>query len=375
MGSIEKSHQLIHQLVDEGRVFPHLVSVWGHLCHHFDECRAVISLGESLVSKNDLDKSNLVKMHYTLGRLYDKAGEYDAAFGHYHHANTLLPENFDRRGHQAMIDSLIECYSRDAIGSLPRSHCQDRRPVFILGMPRSGSSLLEQILSSHSEIYGAGELGDIKNLAKELFRGKEEDLPDYLKVVDKKKLDTLGERYLNKIDSMGMGAKRITDKMPANFLWLGLIWQLFPQARVIHCRRDPRDTCLSIYFQQFTKGHSYASDLGDLAFYYRQYERLMEHWRQVLDIPVMEVEYAQLVGDLEGHARKLIRFLDLEWEDRCLEYYKSERITATASWDQVRQPVHMKSVARWQGYRSYLGALLSEFGDDQIPLPLDRSRD
>ena len=183
-----------------------------------------------------------------------------------------------------------------------------------------------------------------------------------------REIDSLADRYLDTIGKLAGGARRVTDKMPANFLWLGFIWQLFPQARVIHCRRDPRDTCLSIYFQQFTKGHSYASDLDDLAFYYRQYERLMKHWCQELDIPILEVNYAQLVGDMEGHARKLIEFLDLEWDDRCLDFHQSDRVTATASWDQVRQPVHAKSVARWQRYRSHLGPLIAEFGDDDIPL-------
>lgn len=368
LGRIEKSHELIRELAEEGQVFPHIVSVWGHLCHHFDECREVIALGESLIDNSHLSKANATKLHYTLGKLYDAAGGYDSAFAHYSQANGIMPENFDRNGHRAMVDSLIAAYNRDSIASLPRSACQDRRPVFILGMPRSGTSLLEQILASHSDVFGAGELSDIKNLAKEVFRGKEAGLPTFLQAIDQKALDTLAGRYLDSIGKLGGGARRITDKMPANFLWLGLIWQLFPQARIIHCRRDPRDTCLSIYFQQFTKGHKYASDLGDLAFYYREYERLMEHWYEVLELPILEVNYAQLVGDMEGHARKLVQFLDLEWDDRCLDFHKSARATATASWDQVRQPVHTKSVARWRRYRSHLGPLIAEFGDDDIPL-------
>ena len=367
MGRIEQSHELIRELVDEGKVFPHMVSVWGHLCQHFNECDEVISLGESLLVDKHLDKASAVKTHYTLGKLYDKAGEYDAAFGHYYQANSVMPESFDRSGHQAMIDALVAAYTPEIVAELPRSTCQDQRPVFIVGMPRSGTSLLEQILASHSDVFGAGELSDIKNLAKEVFRGNEAELSSCIRSVEPGALNKLAGRYLGTLDKLAVGARRATDKMPANFLWLGLIGQLFPQARIIHCRRDPRDTCLSIYFQQFTKGHSYASDLGDLAFYYRQYERVMEHWCQVLDLPIMEVNYAQLVDDMEGQARKLIRFFDLEWEDRCLDFHQSKRVTATASWDQVRQPVHKKSVARWQRYRSHIGPLIDEFGDDDKP--------
>ena len=150
--------------------------------------------------------------------------------------------------------------------------------------------------------------------------------------------------------------------MPHNFLRLGLIYQLFPRARIIHCTRDPRDTCLSIYFQQFNRTHSYACELGDLAYYYREYERLMRHWAQVLGSSMLEVNYEALVGNLEGGVQRMLDFLGLEWDERCLRFHESERTVATASYDQVRQPLYTKSIARWKHYERHLGPLLEGLG-------------
>ena len=154
--------------------------------------------------------------------------------------------------------------------------------------------------------------------------------------------------------------------MPANFLWLGFIKQLFPRARIIHCNRDPRDTCLSIYFQQFTRSHEYANSLEDLAFYYRQYERLMYHWKHNLNLSVLDVYYKDLIADVEHVSRKMIDHLGLEWDDQCLAYHDSGRAAATASWDQVRQPIYTRSLDRWRHYQKHLGPLLQEFGSDDL---------
>jgi len=266
-----------------------------------------------------------------------------------------------------MLEALMAAYSREALPTLARSGCQDERPVFILGMPRSGTSLIEQILASHAQVFGAGELNHAKNLAAELFRGRESKLGAYLPSVTAHQLDALAKRYLALAGKQAGTATRITDKMPANFLWLGLIAQMFPRARVIHCLRDPRDTCLSIYFQFFTQAHPYASDLGDLAFYYRGYERMMAHWRSVLDLPMLEVRYDQLVADQEGQTRAMLDFLGLPWDDACLAFHQSKRATATASWDQVRQPVYTRSLQRWRNYQTHIGPLIDEFGDRDTP--------
>jgi tetratricopeptide (TPR) repeat protein len=367
MGDLETAYQDVQVLVDQELITPEVVLSWGEMCQHFGDCTEVLARANTLVDDKRIGGDDATSLHYLLGRLLDRKGDYDAAFEHYAQANTLLPRNFSREGHSKLLETLIAAYSRDTIPALVRSGCQDQRPVFILGMPRSGTSLIEQILASHAQVFGAGELIYIQNLAGELFRGHELKLGAYLSSVTAHQLERLVKRYLALVGKEAGTATRITDKMPTNFLWLGLIAQMFPRARVIHCLRDPRDTCLSIYFQLFTQAHPYASDLGDLAFYYRGYERMMAHWHAVLDLPMLEVRYEQLVADQEGITRTMLDFLDLPWDDNCLTFHQSKRITATASWDQVRQPVYTHSLHRWRNYQAHIGPLIDEFGDRDTP--------
>ena len=362
-GDLEEAHRDLRALVDQERITPEVLLAWGELCRHFGDCAEVLARTNSLIDDHRVGTGDAVSLHYMLGRLHDREGDYDVAFGHYAQANTLLSSNFDRKEHKDMLEAMIASYSREAFPTLARSGCQDERPVFILGMPRSGSSLIEQILASHAQVFGAGELNHARNLAAELFPGRESKLGAYLPSVTAQQFDALAKRYLALAGEQAGTATRITDKMPANFLWLGLIAQMFPHARVIHCLRDPRDTCLSIYFQLFTQAHPYASDLGDLAFYYRGYERMMTHWRAVLDLPMLEVRYEQLVADQEGQTRAMLDFLGLPWDDACLAFHQSKRATATASWDQVRQPVYTRSLQRWRNYQAHIGPLIDEFGD------------
>ena len=376
MGNIEEAHKQVRELVDNELIFPAVVLTWSNLCRHFGECPEVIEHAQSLLANERVAKSDKVSLYYKLGKLYDMSGDFDRAFYHYDQGNHLIPNDFDRNYHAAMITNLIENFRKDKIESLPHTSCTDERPVFIIGMPRSGTSLVEQILSSHPDIFGAGELNDIKELVcQALADTVSSDELNRFGAFNVKKLDELAESYLAKIGEMGGIAKRVTDKMPANFIWLGFIQQLFPNARIIHCQRDPRDSCLSIFFQEFSRGgHQYANDLGDIASYYSEYQRLMAHWQSVLKLPVIEVKYSELVADFEGEVRKMIDFLDLDWDERCLDFHKSERTTATASWDQVRQSVYTKSLDRWKHYRNHLKPLLDQFGDDDqvkdwIPAP------
>ena len=363
MGDLEAAHREVRALLDQERITPDVVLSWGDMCWHFGDCAQVLAKGRSLIDDQRLGADEEGSLHYLLGRLLDREGAYDEAYEHYVRANTLLSCDFDRVGHSNMLETLMAAYSCDALVNHAQSSCQDERPVFIVGMPRSGTSLVEQILSSHEQVFGAGELNYTKDFASELFRGHESELGACLSSVSARQLDVLANRYLDLAGKRAGTAARITDKMPANYLWLGLIAQMFPRARVIHCQRDPRDTCLSIYFQSFTQAHPYASDLGDLAFYYRGYERMMAHWTAVLDLPMLDVRYDQLVTDLEGCTRMMLDFLGLPWNSACLAFHRSKRATATASWDQVRQPVHTRSLCRWRNYQARIGPLIDEFGD------------
>ena len=370
LDNLEAAHRDILALVDRGQVTPRIVLAWGEICGRFGECAEAIARAEALIDNAPLSKTDAISLHYLLGRLQDRADDYDRAFSHYYKANTLLPSHFDRKGHRALVEVLRSGYSREAFPSLARSVCKDERPVFIVGMPRSGTSLVEQILASHTQVFGAGELNHIKTLAGELLHGQESRLSAHLAGLRSPQLDALADRYLNLLGREATEARRVTDKMPANFLWLGLIAQMFPRAHVIHCVRDPRDICLSIYFQQFSQAHPYAQDLDDLVFYYRCYETMMSHWQQVLDLPLLEVRYEQLVDDLEGQARRMLDFLGLTWDEGCLRFHRSGRAAATASWGQVRQPIYTRSVHRWRRYQAHLHPLIAEFGNgDTVTKP------
>ncbi len=186
--------------------------------------------------------------------------------------------------------------------------------------------------------------------------------PDCFEGLNQKVVDRLAKKYLDGLKKLSPEAQRVTDKMPQNFQHLGLIALLFPGARVIHCTRDPRDTCLSIYFQHFFENISFAKDLGHLGSYYRQYERLMRHWQRVLDLPILEVPYESLVEDPEKWSRRLIEFIGLPWDERCLDFYKIRRTVATSSYDQVRRPIYKSSVGRWRHYKDYLSPLYDALG-------------
>lgn len=169
--------------------------------------------------------------------------------------------------------------------------------------------------------------------------------------------NTLAQDYLTTLQAKSADAARVTDKMPHNFLCLGLISILFPKARIIHCRRNPLDTCLSVYFQYFNDGHAYSYDLAQIGSHYRDYERLMAHWRKVLDIQMLEINYEDIVTHPDEMIRKLVDFAGLEWDPRCLRFYESTRLVSTASYDQVRQPLHPKSIGRWKHYEQHLDPL------------------
>jgi hypothetical protein len=257
---------------------------------------------------------------------------------------------------------MMAFFAAERLAELPRADNRSEQPVFIVGMPRSGTSLVEQILSCHRGVHAAGELRDVGKLVASLglrFQGEDDVLPG----LDSGSLNAAAGRHLERLRGLGGNAKRLTDKMPYNFLHLGLISLLFPRARVIHCLRDPIDTCLSCYFQNFATGNFFSFDLGNAGLYYRQYERLMAHWRTVLDKPILEVRYEEHVAEPEKVCREMLDFLDLDWDPACLRFHESRRFTNTASRDQVRKPIYTSSSGRWQRYERHLGPLLEALAE------------
>jgi hypothetical protein len=241
----------------------------------------------------------------------------------------------------------------------------DDTPIFVVGMPRSGTTLVESILAGHPQVHGAGELDDMLLLRQDLAKahGAGKVYPDFLQTISIEILDQFATKHLARLESLSREAARVTDKMPQNFVQLGLIDLLFPGARVIHCMRNPLDTCLSIYFQPFMQHHDYATELRNIGLYYREYLRLMDHWRSVLRIPMLDLRYEDLVENSEEQVRRLLDFCELPWDERCLRHHESGRVARTFSYNQVRKPIYKTSVARWKRYERHLGPLIEALGD------------
>jgi len=296
-------------------------------------------------------------LRFAIGKYYDDLRDYDRAFQSYRRANELLKtttQPFNRDGYTAFVDDLIRVYSRATIERVRDGVSSSIKPIFIVGMPRSGTTLLEQIIASHPEAAGAGELGFWTEVlfehSAELRRG----------VLEESLRRRLASDYLRLLEDCGGTAARVVDKAPVNSDFLGLIYSIFPRARVIYMQRDPIDTCLSCYFQYLSPAMSWSMDLSDLAYYYQQHQRLIEHWRAVLPREtLLEVAYEELVADHEGCTRQVLAFLGLEWSERCLEFHKTARPITTASTVQVRQGIYRGSVRRWQRYERHIAPLLS----------------
>lgn len=300
-------------------------------------------------------------LHFALGQIYDSIGDYDRAFENYRAGNELAAPValFDAKIWSKFVDRVIAEFDPDFFAQGKFLGCDSRRPVFIVGMPRSGTTLVEQIIASHPRVAAGGELEIIDKLIAGLPErlGIESGFPESAAQIDEAAARDFVHAYLAGLEQIDAKALRVTDKMPLNFQNLGLIALLFPRATFIHCRRDPLDTCLSCYFAHFDRQLGFSYSLENLGTYYRGYRRLMAHWRKVLPVNMLEVDYEDMIADQEGMSRKIIAHCGLEWDDRCLAFHMTERPVATASAWQVRQPLYKTAVERWRRYQRFLGPL------------------
>lgn len=360
----QKAYACLKPLLEAGVDNPHIALVLASLSRHLD-CRGeAIAMMERLLARGEpsLPKEELIYLHFALGDLMDEAGEYDRAFSHFRAGNRLRAYHFDPEKHARYVSDLIGVYSEEYLRHAPRAAEDSQGVIFIIGMPRSGTSLVEQILDSHSQVHGCGELRDIGLMVDGLpaTLGTAQAYPQCVTALTAEHCNALARQYLDRVGALSGNAAWITDKMPQNFFHLGMIAMLFPKARVLHCVRDPLDTCLSCYFQNFHYGHlslTFSADLRNLGAYYRQYQRLMAHWMEVLDIPILDVQYEELVADQERYTREMLEFCSLPWDENCLRFYDSRRVVSTASYDQVRRPMYQKSVGRWKHYEKHLAPL------------------
>lgn len=353
-GDFKAAYDALSPLAESGTDNVDVLISFAQIAPRFGKTEKALGLLESRLEKGVGDTDSLRQIYFSLGYLHDKTGDYDAAFAHYQKANNLRPRRFDALQHEKYIKGLIHAYPPDAV--MEKSDNNSQVPVFILGMPRSGTTLAEQILSAHPQVCGAGELPYISNIAASLVRllKDAQPYPGCLPVMSRHILNTLSAQYMKEVRKYSADALRISDKMPQNFLHIGLISQLFPKAKIIHCIRDPRDTGLSVYFQNFLGSHAYAFHLEDIGIYYREYERLMAHWKSLPYISFFNLSYEEMVENQEEMSRKLIAYIGLDWDEKCLEFYKSERSVITSSFQQVREPVYKSSAGRWRNYEKYL---------------------
>jgi len=360
-GDYQGGYDLLVAPAGEDAAHPKLVFEFARLAAllgHADDARTVL---ESLVAREDVNDDLLSNVLFELAALYEGAGAFDDAWATVVRANDLQPDRFDPAAHQRMIDAVIGAWTTEAVAALPRSSVSAEVPVFIVGMPRSGTSLVEQILASHPAVHGAGELPDIFRIINRLqpHEGPAPAYIDDLSVLTRSAMDRSARTYLKTLATQSRTAQRITDKQVFNFLYLGPIRAMFPDARVVHCVRDPRDVAVSCYFQSFMGRVYFANRLGNIGVFYTAYRQLMEHWNTVLDGPVLEVSYKRLTMGQEALSRELVDFVGLEWDDRCLRFHENRRIVETATIDQVRRPMYRSSVGRWRHYEDQLAPIMA----------------
>lgn len=319
---------------------------------------------ESLMAKPDLKTSDHCFLQFAAGKVYDDLGEHDRAFEHYREGNAAKSVKANPSyGHDYLMRIRAVCDAA-LFAARAGTGVASEQPVFVIGMPRSGTSLAEQILASHSQVHGAGELPDIDSISRELRKHCEGNppYPEVLATVEPRVLTGLADAYIRRIGALAPEAKRIVDKAPLNFRHLGMIALMFPKARVVHCRRSALDTCLSCFFQNFAQGQDYSFDLEDLGRFYCDYQALMTHWRAVLPLEIYDLDYETLVSDPEPETRRLLTFCGLDWEPGCAAAHRTQRSVRTASRWQVRQPIYNSSVARWRRYERHLGPLIAALG-------------
>jgi tetratricopeptide (TPR) repeat protein len=317
---------------------------------------------KAVLANAEAPDTDRVAAGFGLGTILDRSRDFDGAFAAYQAANRLLHDRHAREGRafnltqlRKTVDWVITTFDAAFLADLAGKGDPSDRPVFVVGMARSGTSLVEQIAASHPDVFGVGERKDIGGILQRLDGGPANRSPAQW---NPEAIRTEANDYIVKMTALSRNSARFVDKLPDNIFMLGLIAVLFPGARVIICQRDPRDNCLSAYFQQFGDDVTWSYDLNDCAEWALELQRLTGHWRDTLPLPLLEMRYEDLVADLEGQSRRLIAFLDLPWDPGCLDFHRTDRAIMSASYWQVRQPIYSTSVGKWRHYRRHLTPLL-----------------
>ena len=334
-----------------------------------DDDPQIAQLEKQLATVHELKPEAQIRCWFAIGKMYEDLGRFDASFSAYENGNRLKFSSlsWDEEKETALVSRIKKLFGKDFFERAKAlQNAENRQPVpeqtaiFILGMPRSGTSLLEQILSTHPGVFGAGELMAMNEVIVKAMPGSDyQHYPDAVANFSAAQWQQLGENYLNKLSELAPDASHITDKMPANFLHIAMIHLMFPNAKIIHAMRDPMDSCFSNYSRLFNKNNiAFSYDLKALGHYYNRYIDLMEHWHAVLPAgTILDCRYEDMVENTEAQARRLLDYIGLPWDERCLDFHKNKRRVKTASQAQVQKPIYKSSVARWKPFEKYLGPL------------------
>ena len=363
-GETGQAISALHKAVE---IDPESVSTYPILVRNkkFTEFDADIQVMETLFSSKGMTGLQNSQLAFSLGKAYEDLGEFDKSIEYVIEAARLKRNSFhfslSETGEK--FDRIKKVFSADFFSDVTGMGHSDQTPIFILGMPRSGTSLVEQILASHPDVFGAGELNDLslvyQSLDKTIDRSQPDSFPQALIGLEPEVYADLGRQYIASIRKHSSQSIFITDKLPHNFQRIGFIRTILPEARIIHCHRAPLDNCLSLFKTDFHKGHLYSYDMSELGAYYTLYRGLMDYWRTTLPGFIYDLKYEELVANQEEQTNQLLQLCGLPWSDACMDFHKTRRKIRTASNAQVNRPIYQASVNRWKRYESYLEPLIS----------------
>ena len=367
-GRSEEARAALQPLIDQGADDSAFGVLLGTIEENAGQYDKAVGLAQRYTSGANANPPAINRqLYFLMGRSLEKLERYDDAFDAFVRGNGFGALPFDHRRFGQYIDHLIEVFSKKNMRSMPRSSHDSELPVFIASMPRSGSTLVEQIVGAHSQAIGVGEINIINRVAinAPAHLKTQRPYPECISMVTRKGMTQLGDVYLEEAEKLASDHARLADKTLQAWQHVGLIQHILPDSRVIYVRRNPMDTCLSCFMAALTPDvHVFASNFKDLAFYYKQHDRLVKHWLKSASLEQLEVQYEELVEQPEELSRQIIEFCELDWEDECLRFHqKKDRLVMTLSYEQVRKPIYKSAMQRWKKYEKHLGELRAELAD------------
>jgi Flp pilus assembly protein TadD len=364
-GDDEAVERLLRPFVETGAENATMAVAYARMLQHSQRFEEAAALACKHLTNPQLDNISRHVLCEMAAKSYEKLGQYDKAFAAFADSNAIKAKPFNADEYVARVDELISVFAPENLKKLPRSRMRSDVPMFVASMPRSGSTLVEQIIHAHPKAFGAGEIVTLQKMIGNLSATLTSmwTFPRCLGDFRQQHADQLAKEYLDELRRLNSRASRVVNKHIDNYQYLGMIELLLPGARIVHVKREPLDNCFSIYMAQMsTNSYPWSTDLASIALVYRQYERLMAHWHEVLEIPILDVQYEDLVEDTETWIRRIIEFCGLPWDDKCLRYWEAERTVMTLSYDQVNKPIYKSAVKRYEKYEQFIGPLRAALG-------------